>query len=1072
MTNLQRGLIGLAIGALLMGALTLASRSRQAEHPAKTISFETQEATWMSVDVSPDGEWIAFDLLGDLYLLPRSGGDATSLTSGTEWDTTPRFSPDGKQLAFVSDRGGEPDIWILDLASRSMRQVTHVEGDTQGLGIHEGPEWLPGGREIAYVWRSNKYEVRIVSLDGASSISILSRGPFDSVTSIAASPRERLIVAAAGSQPDLSRLYEEGVRYELLSYDLSSQREHPLRDSKGSAVEGHRPRLSPNGRYVAYERRLSHREGELRLFDLVTSEDRAIAPLGELAAATFSDTTSPERLPGYAFTPDGRQIVIWDEGRLRRIALADGRAEVIPFNVRVVRELAEPIRGKRRVEDGELQVRAIRWPQLSPDGRSIVFSAIGHLWTAPVNGEPPGRLTTSDDFEYMPSFSPDGRRLAYVAIPYSARGSRALPRLMVMDLDSGVSQQLGTDQGDYLPSWAPDGSKLAVIRQSHASDGSPPRAQYGWVDVRSGRFHAVADAESFHHADFRKGFRSPLNQHVRFSSDGRHLLYLRGGLKSHSPDDPQPKLTLMSVQLDGQGAQEVLVSDTDVDSILASPDLSAALVLGRNHEAHVLPLDLQDRERVHIDLSKATRIADAVTSAAWADSRTIIYGDLNRIYSYTLGSSGPRLLEQIDLVTPRRAGNDAFAVRNARIITMDGETGAGRIIEQGVIVVRGQRISAIGPGEAIRVPDDAVVIDGSGLTIMPGLVDVHSHSLTESSRPLAIPEEIHRSGADLAYGITTALDAGGLADDGPLSMIELIESGRLLGPRWFSTLQAVNYDTGWHPWEIRRPSSREDAARRVARQVSLGASHSIKIRAQSHRLHSQWFAEAARVSGVTATAHVGTFNELLNRSAAGMAVDHASMVYPLYGDVTRFLAESRAVWTANVSSAMDMHCFLASLPSDIQRRELDKAKRLALEFVEESRLSHAQCEPSLSYFLAQSAAAITREGGRIALGVDGNPPIMDHSEMALLAKAGMSVGDVLRAATLNGAIKLGIDADTGSLEVGKLADFLVLARNPLEAIENTISVKWTVVGGAIYDAARLEVVEAGDTQRFRDRSER
>lgn len=689
MSKLHQRLCAVLFGALLMGTLLPANGSTTGERPTKTIRFDAQEGTWMSVDVSPDGQWMAFDLLGDLYLLPSSGGNATSLTSGTEWDTTPRFSPDGKQLAFVSDRGGEPDIWVLDLASRSMRQVTRVDGDTQGLGIHEGPEWLPGGREIAYVWRSNADEVRVVSMEGTSSVSILSRGPFDSVTSIAVSPRERLIVATAGNQPDLSRLYEDGVRSVLLSYDLSSGRERALRDSKGSAIEGYRPRISPSGRYVAYERRLSPREGELRLYDLTTSEDRVIASLGRLGAATVSDMSPPARRPGYAFTPDGQHIVIWDEGRLRRIALADGKVEVIPFNVRVERELADPIRGQLRVEEGDLQVRALRWPQLSPDARSIVFSAIGHLWIAPVDGGTPKRLTTSDDFEYMPSFSPDGRRVAYVAIPYSPRGSRALPRLMVMDLETGNAQQLGAEEGYYWPSWAPNGTQLAVVRQSDAPDGSNPNAHYGWVDVRTGRFHAVADAGSFHHTDFRSGFRSPLSQHVRFSSDGRHLLYLLGGLKPSSPTEAPPKFTLVSVRVDGQDAQEVLVSDTDIDSILPSPDLSAAVVLGRNHEAYILPLDVQASERARIDLSKATRIADATTFASWVDSRTIIYSDLNRIYSYTLGSSAPRLLKQVDLMTPRRGGRNTFAVRNARIITVDGETGAGRVLEKGVIVVRG-----------------------------------------------------------------------------------------------------------------------------------------------------------------------------------------------------------------------------------------------------------------------------------------------------------------------------------------------------------------------------------------------
>src|SRR5262249_61454833 len=82
--------------------------------PARTGEFSTQEGTWMSVDVSPDGSTLLVDLLGDLYTLPSTGGELRPLTTGMAWDFQPRYSPDGKRVAFISDRNGSDNIWIMN----------------------------------------------------------------------------------------------------------------------------------------------------------------------------------------------------------------------------------------------------------------------------------------------------------------------------------------------------------------------------------------------------------------------------------------------------------------------------------------------------------------------------------------------------------------------------------------------------------------------------------------------------------------------------------------------------------------------------------------------------------------------------------------------------------------------------------------------------------------------------------------------------------------------------------------------------------------------------------------------
>ncbi|MCA1732778.1 MAG: amidohydrolase, partial [Acidobacteria bacterium] len=108
--------------------------------PSYLATLDVDEGTWMSVDVSPDGRQIVFDLLGDLYLLPIEGGDAKALTTGVEWDMQARFSPDGKWIAFTSDRSGGDNIWIIRSDGTDPRQVTK-----ESFRLLNSPSWSPDG---------------------------------------------------------------------------------------------------------------------------------------------------------------------------------------------------------------------------------------------------------------------------------------------------------------------------------------------------------------------------------------------------------------------------------------------------------------------------------------------------------------------------------------------------------------------------------------------------------------------------------------------------------------------------------------------------------------------------------------------------------------------------------------------------------------------------------------------------------------------------------------------------------------------------------------------------------------
>jgi Tol biopolymer transport system component len=137
-----------AVAALFV-TISLSGMAQQAGNESKaendlpleagrTVAIETDEGSWLSLDVSPNGETIVFDLLGDLYTLPIAGGDATPLTEGMAYDSQPRYSPDGATLLLVSDRDGAENLWLIDVETEKTTQIT--KGKTSS---YESPEWLP-----------------------------------------------------------------------------------------------------------------------------------------------------------------------------------------------------------------------------------------------------------------------------------------------------------------------------------------------------------------------------------------------------------------------------------------------------------------------------------------------------------------------------------------------------------------------------------------------------------------------------------------------------------------------------------------------------------------------------------------------------------------------------------------------------------------------------------------------------------------------------------------------------------------------------------------------------------------
>src|SRR5688572_20914892 len=284
--------------------------------PARQIAIDTDEGSWLSVDVSPDGRTIAFDLLGDLYTMPIAGGEAMALTTGMAYDAQPRFSPDGKLVVFTSDRDGGDNVWTIDVATKQTKLITKGKGNR-----YRSPEWTPDGNYIV-VSRSGSpigpSKLWMIHKDAGGGTQLIRdpqpmlAGAFPVSTLGAAFGKDDRFIWFA--QRSGAWEYNAGLpQYQIMTFDRQTGRRENRANVYGSAF---RPALSPDGKYLVYGSRYETQTG-LRIRDLETSEERWLAY--PVQHDEQEGVASLDVLPGYSFTPDSKAIVVSYGGKIWRV---------------------------------------------------------------------------------------------------------------------------------------------------------------------------------------------------------------------------------------------------------------------------------------------------------------------------------------------------------------------------------------------------------------------------------------------------------------------------------------------------------------------------------------------------------------------------------------------------------------------------------------------------------------------------------------------------------------------------------------------------------------------------------
>ena len=429
--------------------------------PASEIEIKTSSGTWMSLDVSPDGREIVFDLLGDIYLLPMTGGKAKSLTSGMAWDIQPQFSPDGQSIAFTSDRGGGDNIWVMGRDGSDPIQVTKEK-----FRLLNSPAWAPDGRFIA----ARKHFTSQRSL-GAGEIWLYHRSGGDGLQMTkrpndqkdlgepAFSPDGRYLYFSRDSTPGRTFEYSKDPNTQIYTIERLDRETGDIEAYVTGPGGSVRPTPSPDGKLLPFVRRVRYKT-TLFLKDLESGREW---PIFDGLDRDMQETWAIHGVyPTMEWTPDSRSLVFWADGGMHRIDVESRDVTMIPFEVETTRRVLDAVRFKVEVAPERFRTKMLRWVRVAPDGKSVVYQALGKLYVRALPDGEPRRLTDQEEhFEFYPSFSRDGKSVVYTTWDDEELGS-----IRVVAAEGGVGRVVTEEPGHYVePVFSPSGETI-VFRKT------------------------------------------------------------------------------------------------------------------------------------------------------------------------------------------------------------------------------------------------------------------------------------------------------------------------------------------------------------------------------------------------------------------------------------------------------------------------------------------------------------------------------------------------------------------------------------------------------------------------------
>jgi imidazolonepropionase-like amidohydrolase/Tol biopolymer transport system component len=1005
----------------------------------KNFTINTDEGTWMNLDVSPDGKDIVFDILGDIYIMPVSGGTAKLLSGGAAFDVQPRFSPNGRYISYTSDRSGGDNIWIMNRDGSNKRQITK-----ESFRLLNNATWMPNSEYIV----ARKHftgtrslgagEMWMYNINGGDGVQLTKRKNDQQDSGEPnISPNGKFLYYSEDVTPGPTFEYSKdpnGTIYAIKQLDLTTGKTTDLIRQQGGAA---RPQISPDGKLMAFVKRV-RLKSVLYIQNLQTGEESPV----------FDDLSKDQQetwaifgvYPNFAWTPDSRSLVFYAKGKIKKVDLASLSVSEIPFQVTTNQTVQQSLHFPQQVFTPEFSSKMIRQLTTSPDGKMVVFNAAGFLYKKELPNGTPERVTNGLDFEFEPSFSPDGKYVVYTTWSDEFKGS-----IKRADVRSGRFTTLTDEKGFYYsPSYSSKGDRV-VFRKGRGND------VLGQTYGKGGGIYVMSANGGAKTLVTDNGIKP------KFNSDDSRIFF-------QSSDNGKKAYKSVGVNGGGEITHYTSGYATQFES---SPD-GRWMAFSEFFNVYITPMmltgsaqDLSSGNKA-IPLTRLTK--DAGSYIHWSnDSKRLFWTlgeqyyaqDVKNAFPFVEGAAqGSREIApdslSIGLKLKADAPSGMIALTGARIITMKGD----EVIENGSVLIENNKIVSIGKAADVKVPEQAKVVDLNGKTIMPGMVDVHAHLRTS---PDGISPQTDWSYlANLAFGVTTAHDPSSNTEM-VFSQAEMLKAGRMIGPRLYST-GSILYGADADMKVV--VNSLDDALSSLRRLKAVGA-FSVKSYNQPRREQRQQILEAARQLKMEVVPEGGsTFFTNMNMVIDGhTGLEHSLPVAPVYKDVVSLWRNTQVGYTPTLivayggqwgenywydrTNVWENERLMAFTPRSI----IDERarRRTTSEYGDYNHID-----------VSKAAKQLADAGVKVNLGAHGQiQGLGAHWELWMLAQGGMSPLQAIRAATINGASYLGMEKEIGSLEVGKLADLVIMDANPLEDIRNSEKIKYVMINGRLYDSMTM-----------------